>query len=195
MDTDVRKVNIVNLYDGNAVQMSYPAVSGLYANLVRELIKRKMTVSTMESCTGGMIECMLTDTEGASSVTEGSFVTYSNRAKEMQGVDGDIIKEYGVYSMETAGNMAVACAQAYGTDFGIGISGTIGRLDPNNEDSADGKVYVSIVRMIEDEDGGRRFWSNHVFKLPEGGERFERKLMVAMATAQALSNALDDFAF
>lgn len=113
-------------------------------NIIEKMIERKITVSAMESCTGGYIASAITDVSGASEIFCGSFVTYSNRAKILNGVDESIIKEYGVYSAETAEAMAKACASFYGADAGIGVTGSLGRVDPNNSDSVSGVVYFSV---------------------------------------------------
>ena len=54
---------------------------------------------------------------------KGAFVTYSNEAKIRQGVPAQTISRYSVYSRETAAEMAKACAEAYGADIGIGVTG------------------------------------------------------------------------
>ena len=77
-----------------------------YRRLTGCLIDRKMTITTMESITCGQIASLITDTEGASAVLKGAFVTYSNEAKIMQGVPEAVIETYGVYSKETARAMA-----------------------------------------------------------------------------------------
>lgn len=112
---------------------------------VRILIENGKTISIMESCTGGLLASTITDCSGASDIFPGGFVTYSNDAKVMHGVPAEIIDRFGVYSAETAAAMAKACADAYGTDIGIGITGSLGRKDPNNPDSEVGKVYYSII--------------------------------------------------
>jgi nicotinamide mononucleotide (NMN) deamidase PncC len=50
------------------------------------LIKKHLTVSTMESATSGQIASLITDTEGSSAVLKGAFITYCNEAKIMQGL-------------------------------------------------------------------------------------------------------------
>ena len=92
-----------------------------YRRLTGCLIDRKMTITTMESITCGQIASLITDTEGASAILKGAFVTYSNEAKIMQGVPEAVIETCGVYSKETARAMAEACKQAYRADIGIGI--------------------------------------------------------------------------
>ena len=81
--------------------VSEAAVRGKYTELTLGLIRRGLTITTMESCTSGQIASLITDTEGSSAVLKGAFVTYSNEAKIMQGVPAAIIGTYGVYSAET----------------------------------------------------------------------------------------------
>lgn len=116
-----------------------------YEDLVTKLINKKITVTSMESCTGGQIASLLTDTEGSSSIIKGSFVTYSNEAKIMQGVPEKVINDYGIYSKETALAMATSCQKIYSSGIGIGITGTFGNVDPTNNDSVSGEVYFAVV--------------------------------------------------
>lgn len=124
--------------------MTYLKIREQYAELTGLLIKRKLTVTTMESATGGLIASLITDTEGSSAVLKGAFVTYSNEAKIMQGVPASVIETCGVYSAETAKAMAKACRAAYKADIGIGITGSFGNVDPNNADSIPGVVYYAL---------------------------------------------------
>ena len=116
-----------------------------YEILTKTLIGRKRTITTMESCTSGQVASLITDTEGSSEVLKGAFVTYSNEAKIMQGVPKEIIETCGVYSAETAEAMAVSCRAAYQADYGIGVTGSFGNIDPNNVDSVPGEVYFAIA--------------------------------------------------
>ena len=84
--------------------------------ITNTLIKEQLTITTMESCTSGLVASLLTDTEGASAVLKGAFVTYSNEAKIKQNVPADVIERFGVYSEETAREMALAAKRAYGAD-------------------------------------------------------------------------------
>ena len=60
-------------------------------NIIKKLIETHTTISTMESCTSGMIASMITDTEGASAIFPGGFVTYLNETKILIGVDAKVI--------------------------------------------------------------------------------------------------------
>ena len=116
-----------------------------YGKLTRLLIERKVSIATMESCTGGMIASLLTDTEGSSEVFRGSYVTYSNEAKVQSGVPKETVERFGVYSAETAASMAEACRNALKTEIGLGITGSFGNADPANADSVPGEVFFAIA--------------------------------------------------
>ena len=153
-------------------------VRASYRALTERLIERGLTVTTMESCTGGQIASLLTDTEGSSQILKGAFVTYSNEAKIRQGVPEEIIGTYGVYSAETAAAMAKACRAAYSADLGVGVTGSFGNADPGNADSVPGEVHVAIAS----EKGTETF----LLHVPKVSSRLDGKLYVAEAVADAL---------
>ena len=113
--------------------------------IIRKLIDTNTTISTMESCTSGLIASMITDTEGASAVFPGGYVTYLNKTKILCGVDEKIIKEHGVYSKQCARAMAETAQKNLHTEIAVGITGTTGNVDPNNADSMQGKVFFCIL--------------------------------------------------
>ena len=113
-------------------------------DVITKLIKKNLSISSMESCTGGLLASTITDVSGASAIFPGSLVTYSNEAKIKSGVLENIINEYGVYSANTAEAMAKASCEYFDTKIGVGITGTLDRVDPNNGDSISGIVYYSI---------------------------------------------------
>ena len=120
-------------------------IRGHYRRLTKLLIDRKYTITTMESATSGQIASLITDTEGSSAVLKGAFITYSNEAKILQGVPAETIEKYTVYSRETAEAMAAACMKTYNAQIGIGVTGTMGNVDPANpEASVPGQVYFAI---------------------------------------------------
>lgn len=117
----------------------------MWQDLTRELIRRHLTISTMESMTGGIIASLITDTEGASGIFPGGLVTYCNEEKIRGGVPAEVIRDFTVYSAETAGAMARACRFRCHTDIGIGVTGTAGNPDPvNPENSVPGRVWFGI---------------------------------------------------
>ena len=150
-----------------------------YRKLTHALIAHGATITTMESATSGQIASLITDTEGASAVMKGAFVTYSNVAKIMQGVPEATISQYSVYSRETAAAMADACAAAYGADWAIGVTGTMGNVDPANAAaSVPGQVYFAIA-------GGGETRTYYI-ELPPQPTRLAYKLAVAQEIADVL---------
>ena len=75
-------------------------------HVVQELIEQKISIATMESCTGGAVANAITNVEGASSILEFSAVTYSNEFKMKMGISHATIRDYTVYSKEVAREMA-----------------------------------------------------------------------------------------
>ncbi len=76
--------------------------------VVNYLLKNHLTISTMESATGGEVASSITNIPGASEVLFFSAVTYSNEYKIRFGVPKEVIDKYTVYSKETARSMAKA---------------------------------------------------------------------------------------
>ena len=115
-----------------------------FKNIVKRLTKDKLTISTMESCTGGAVVSSITDIEGASDVVHFSAVTYSNEAKIKMGVSKKIIDECSVYSMEVAEEMSRSISDYAKSDIGIGITGKLNRVDKNNPYGSDNIVFISF---------------------------------------------------
>ena len=112
--------------------------------IIEKLTNLNKTISTMESCTGGGIANAITNIEGASEVFKFSAVTYSNEYKIKMGVDKNIIDEYSVYSMETANEMSKNISKFTNSNYGIGITGKLNRVDRFNPYGLDNVVYISI---------------------------------------------------
>ncbi len=158
------------------------SVQGKYRIITETLIRKNISAATMESCTSGSIASLLTDTEGASAVIRGGFVTYCNEAKIRAGVPEETIRVYGVYSEETALAMARAARANLSADIGIGITGTFGNVDPANADSTPGKVCFAF-----DIGGKEAVWTCSV---PEQPSRAAYKLYMADRIADRLLESL-----
>jgi len=118
--------------------------------IIKILTENNKTISCMESCTGGGLANAITSIEGASNVLKFSAVTYSNQFKIKMGVDENIIDEYSVYSIETAKDMSKAISIFTDSDYGVGITGKLNRIDKDNPYGEDNVVYYSIYSK-EDE--------------------------------------------
>ena len=162
--------------------MNEKEIRAKYEKITKLLISRNLTVTTMESCTAGLIASLITDTEGASAVLKGAFVTYSNEAKILQGVPAETISAHGVYSKETALAMAKACRLAYHADLALGVTGTFGNADPDNPDSIPGEVFFALASA----EGSQAF---HITLQPEAS-RFLYKLAAADSIADRLLESI-----
>lgn len=113
-------------------------------DLVLKLINREKTISSMESCTGGGFANEITNIEGASDILKFSAVTYSNEYKIKMGVSKELIDKYSVYSFEVSDSMALNISEFTNSDFGVGITGKLNRVDKNNPYGEDNVVFVSV---------------------------------------------------
>ena len=119
-------------------------------DVVNLLIEKKMTIATMESCTGGFVASSITDIDGSSSVLKFSAVTYSNEYKIKMGVSKEVIDKYSVYSINVAREMAKKISNFASSDIGVGITGKINRVDENNLFGDDNKIYYAIYDKKSD---------------------------------------------
>jgi nicotinamide-nucleotide amidase len=97
-------------------------------NVIGELlIKNRLTISTAESCTGGMVAARLINYPGISEAFMEGAVTYSNEAKMNRlGVRRKTLDSFGAVSAETAGEMAQGIAKTSGTNIGLSTTGIAG---------------------------------------------------------------------
>ncbi len=109
-----------------------------------ELVRKGQTLAVAESCTGGLLAKLITDSPGASRYFLRGWVTYSNEAKtEELGVTAELIAQYGAVSEEVAAAMAQGARRKAGTDYAIGITGIAGP-DGGTEEKPCGLVYISL---------------------------------------------------
>ena len=96
--------------------------------IIGELLKkRKLTVSTAESCTGGSIAERLTSIAGSSEYFKGSIVAYSNEVKkDLLHVSSETLEKYGAVSEETVIEMVKGAMKALKTDCAVATSGIAG---------------------------------------------------------------------
>ena len=111
--------------------------------VVRLLKKHELTVTTAESCTGGLLAGRIVNVPGASQVFREGFITYSNKAKrKVLDVSKSTLKKYGAVSKETAREMAAGGAFAADADICIAITGLAGP-DGGTEEKPVGLVYMA----------------------------------------------------
>ncbi len=144
---------------------------------------KKLTISTAESCTGGLVSSRLTDISGSSEYVKLNFVTYANEAKNsVLGVSWDILNNFGAVSEQCAKAMADGLQKATGCDVALCTTGIAGPTG-GTSDKPVGLMYTSvkyndIVTVKE-------------IRLPESTPRIEMKqkfadeaLKLALATVK-----------
>lgn len=114
--------------------------------IVTELLKsRQLTITTAESCTGGLLGATLTQESGSSEIYLGGVVGYSDALKEkLLGVNHQTLKNYGAVSPEAAREMAIGVKERSGSDLAVGITGIAGPGGGSNEKPV-GLVYIGLA--------------------------------------------------
>lgn len=114
-------------------------------NCIGKLLKAHgKTLSTAESCTGGMIASMLTSVAGSSEYFLGTVVSYANSVKEgVLGVSSEILKNHGAVSSECVGAMAEGVRRLTGSDFSVATSGIAGP-GGGSEEKPVGLVWIAV---------------------------------------------------
>jgi nicotinamide-nucleotide amidase len=113
--------------------------------VVRELLRRKRTLATAESCTGGLLASRVTNVSGSSGVFMEGVVCYSNEAKMRDaGVKAKTLKAHGAVSRQVARELAAGVRQRAGTDYGIGITGIAGPTGGTPEKPV-GLVFIALA--------------------------------------------------
>lgn len=114
-------------------------------NCIGKLLKQHgKTISTAESCTGGLVASMITSVAGSSEYYLGSVVSYANNVKqEVLGVPAGIIQEFGAVSSECVGAMAEGVRKLTGTDFSVATSGIAGPGGGSTEKPV-GLVWIGV---------------------------------------------------
>ena len=151
--------------------------------VVQKLIKLNRTISTMESCTGGFIANSITNIPGSSDIFMFGAVTYSNEYKVKMGVDKSLIDAYSVYSMEVANSMSKTISKYTNSNYGIGVTGKLNRVDKNNLSGKDNVVYISVYDKDND-----KFYNSIVTVLYD--DRCKNKEMVLDSVIKIMEEIL-----
>jgi nicotinamide-nucleotide amidase len=127
------KVNLISEEDE-----SLPVITG------KILMERRLTLATAESCTGGYLASLITSISGSSAYFERGFVTYSAQSKiELLGVKEETLREKGIYSFETALEMAYGARLIAKTDFALSTTGIAGPTGGTAEIPV-GTVFIGL---------------------------------------------------
>ncbi|MGI6113049.1 MAG: competence/damage-inducible protein A [Mahellales bacterium] len=121
---------------------------------IEEVVVKKLgalgySLSTAESCTGGLVANLITNVPGASNIFNRGFITYSNESKiELLGVPKNTIKEVGAVSAQTAKAMAQGLLLRTNSDIALAITGIAGPGGGTPEKPV-GLVYVAVADRNE----------------------------------------------
>ena len=115
-------------------------------SLIKILAKKKLKISVVESCTGGLLASKITSTSGASKVFNLGFVTYSNQAKiKILKVNKNIIQKYGAVSHECCSMMVNNLSKISKANINVSITGIAGPKGGTNSKPV-GLVYIGIKK-------------------------------------------------
>lgn len=149
--------------------------------LVKKLTKKGYTITTVESCTGGLLSATIIKVSGASQVINSAYVTYANEAKEqIVHVSNDTLKQYGAVSAETASEMSIGCAKIANADLGLSTTGIAGP-DGGTATKPVGLVYVACCLH------GEVVVEKHIFK----GSRDKVRMQTVEAALDLAIRCLD----
>lgn len=144
--------------------------------LIEKLREQGYTITTAESCTGGMISSTLVNIPGASDVFSCAYVTYANEAKEkILGVKYETLNKYGAVSAETAREMAEGAARAASAQCAIAVTGIAGP-DGGTKEKPVGTVYAGFFVC------GKIVVEKYLFS----GSRYEVRYQTALKTIDRL---------
>ena len=113
--------------------------------IVEFLIDKKLTITTAESCTGGLVAKCITDLPGASGVFKGGVVSYTNEVKHgVLGVPRELLDQFGAVSPQVAEAMARGARRVLGCDIALSSTGVAGP-DAGDRGNPIGLVYLGLA--------------------------------------------------
>ena len=139
------------------------------------LRKEEISISSAESCTGGLISHIITNVPGSSEYYKGGVIAYANEVKEnVLHVSKDILEEQGAVSAECAMAMAKGVRELLRTDVGIATTGIAGPTG-GTPDKPVGLIYIALATkdyvyhakhiFHEDRDGNKREAANAALEM------------------------------
>lgn len=113
--------------------------------LQKLLIKHKKSITTAESCTGGLVASRITQNAGSSNIFNGAIVSYSNevKSKELK-VKKRTLKKFGAVSIQVVNEMLEGAINKFNADYAIAISGIAGP-DGGTKNKPVGTVVIGVM--------------------------------------------------
>jgi nicotinamide-nucleotide amidase len=152
----------------------------LEAVVGRLLRKQRATVSTAESCTGGLIAYRLTEQGGSSDYFIGGYVTYSDAQKQrVLGIPKDLIQKHSAVSEAVAAAMAQGARSQSGSTYAVSATGYAGPTGGTEYDPV-GTVYLAVATPTDVK----------VTRIRYGGDRYRIRALAAQASLDLLRRTL-----
>jgi len=149
--------------------------------IIKKLIKKKISISTAESCTGGMLASTITSIPGSSKIFRLGLITYSNKSKvNMLKISNKTLKKYGAVSKEVCLDMVKKINNLYKTKISISVTGIAGPGGGTMKKPV-GLVYIGILK-------GKKILINK-FLFKNKGRQYIQKLTVNRSL-QLISNII-----
>lgn len=121
------------------------ALIALAARLQSAMIERGLTLATAESCTGGLVGHVITETPGSSAYFVGGLISYTDELKKQHlGVEAGTLERHGAVSAQTCVAMAEGARSRYGASLGLAITGISGP-DGGSAQKPVGLTYVGVA--------------------------------------------------
>ena len=115
-------------------------------SLIKLLIRKKIKISVVESCTGGLLASAITSISGASKIFSLGLITYSNQAKiKILKVNKNIIKRFGAVSYECCYAMVNNLSRISKTNINVSITGIAGPRG-GTKNKPVGLVYIGLKK-------------------------------------------------
>lgn len=130
------------------VETLSPVLSQTTERKINEILQRLSdtgcTLSTAESCTGGLLSSLFTDVPGHSHVFVAGITAYSEDAKSrILGIPRESLEVHGAVSEEVAKHMALAALALTNTDFAVAVTGF---ADGGGKDAEAGLVHFATAQ-------------------------------------------------
>ena len=121
-------------------------MKSLSLKLVNKLKKRKLKISVVESCTGGMLSSNITSINGSSKVFNFGLITYSNKSKiSLLKINNKLIQKYGAVSKEVCSSMVKNLNKISKTNISLSITGIAGPSGGSKKKPI-GLVYIGLKK-------------------------------------------------
>lgn len=140
------------------------------------MVQNKLSISTAESCTGGLVSGIFTHIPGSSEYYQGGVTSYSNQAKiNVLGVNRDTLEAHGAVSAETAMEMAIGALKVFNSDFSISITGIAGPGGGSTNKPV-GTIFIGLAKA------GQSTWK----KFSLGDDRLQNRSEISYLALREL---------